>query len=180
MSLSSDDNTLAVGVPGEDSSATGINGDESSNGASASSAVYLFSRTETSWNQQAYLKASNTGDFDSFGESLVLSGDGNTLAVGAYEENSSSTGINGDESDEAAVDSGAVYVFGRAGGAWNQKAYLKAPNTNSGDELGEHIALSSDGNTLVIGAGNENSSTTGINGDESGRSAVDAGAVYFY
>jgi hypothetical protein len=44
--------------------------------------------------QYAYGKASNTDLGDVFGTSVALSGD--TLAVGAYEESSAATGVNGD------------------------------------------------------------------------------------
>ena len=46
-----------------------------------------------------YIKASNTDEFDHFGISLSLSADGNTLAVGAYHEDSNATGVNGEQSD---------------------------------------------------------------------------------
>jgi hypothetical protein len=57
--------------------------------------------------QQAYIKASNTGASNYFGYSVTISGDGNTLALGAIGESSSL---------------GAVYVFVQAGTAWSQQA----------------------------------------------------------
>jgi len=88
VALSGDGNTLAVGAPGEDSALTGVRAGivseaTSGNGASNSGAVYVFARTGTTWLQQAYVKASNTGEGDNFGNSVALSGDGNMLAVGA-------------------------------------------------------------------------------------------------
>ena len=56
-------------------------------------AVYVFSRSDTTWTQQAYVKASNTDAGDDFGYSVSLSSDGNTLAVGAKHEDSNATGI---------------------------------------------------------------------------------------
>lgn len=58
-----------------------------------------------------YLKASNTGAGDLFGGSVALSADGNTLAVGAFDEDSAETGTAGTGADNSAPDSGAVYVF---------------------------------------------------------------------
>jgi hypothetical protein len=58
-------NTLAVGAPREASAAVGIGGDESNNQASGAGAVYVFVRQGTTWTQQAYIKASNTGANDS-------------------------------------------------------------------------------------------------------------------
>ena len=59
--------------------------------------------------QQGHLKASNTGAADWFGNSLAVAGD--TLVVGARRENSAATGIDGNQADNSAPDSGAVYVF---------------------------------------------------------------------
>ena len=52
---------------------------------------------------------------------LAVSVDGSTLAVGAWWEDSVATGMNGDGTDNNAVDSGAVYVFtSDSGGVWTQ------------------------------------------------------------
>src|SRR5688572_32346517 len=84
----------------------------------------------------AYLKASNTGAGDSFGFSVSLSADGSTIAVGAMGEDSSSIGVDGDQSNDAAFGSGALYVFVRDANTWRQQAYLKASNTGASDQLG--------------------------------------------
>ena len=71
--------------------------------------------------QQAYLKASNNGgpSEDNFGRSVAVSGD--TVVVGAPQEDSSTTGVNSTP-DESAANAGAAYVFVRSGGAWTQEA----------------------------------------------------------
>jgi hypothetical protein len=128
-----------------------------------------------------YVKASNTSALSRFGAGVAVSGDGQTLAVGAPGEDSSATGIDGDQVNVGAVSSGAVYVFVRdAAGQWVQQAYVKASNTGAGDELGSEVALSDDGNTLVVGAGLEDSAATGIDGDEADDSLSSAGAVYVF
>ncbi|MGF1508705.1 MAG: FG-GAP repeat protein, partial [Myxococcota bacterium] len=99
--------TLAVGAYFEDSYATGVNGDQTRNAAVRSGAVYVFTRSNGMWRQEAYLKASNTDVGDSFGLSVALSGD--TLAVGSGDD-SDATGVNGDQTSNAAPISGAVYV----------------------------------------------------------------------
>src|SRR5690349_16496469 len=98
--------------------------------------------------QQSYIKASNTGAGDQFGWSVAVSGD--TLVVGAFAEDSSSTGVNGAQGNDAAPDSGAAYVFVRSGASWVQQAYLKASNTGANDNFGIAVAIS--GDTLVVGA----------------------------
>lgn len=166
-SVAISDDTVVVGAPNE--------GD--------GGAVYAFTRTGTNWSQQAYLKASNaeggTSRFDtadSFGVSVALSGD--TLAVGALGEDSNAIGVNGNQVDNSARNSGAVYVFTRASGAWSQQAYLKASNTGAEDQFGSTVALS--GDTLAVGANQESSNATGVNGNQTDNSAGASGAVYVF
>ena len=83
-----------------------------------------------------------------FGLSVAISGD--TLVVGAIGEDSNATGINGDQGNNSALDSGAVYVFTRSGTVWSQQAFIKASNTDGGDAFGRSVTIS--GNTLVVGA----------------------------
>ncbi len=180
VSLSADGNTLAVGAPTEDSAATGINGDQTDNSADGSGAVYVFERSAGTWEQQVYLKASNTDEQDRFGESLSISADGNVLAVAAVFEDSSATGINGNQDDNSAVRSGAVYVFTQDVGVWQQQAYLKASNAEAADGFGDAISLSADGDTLAISAVSEGSMTTSVNGDQADNSAAFSGAVYVF
>ena len=171
--------TLAVGVPLEDSAATGIDGDQRSNDSNEAGAVYVFTRDEAgTWSQQAYIKASNTDARDYFGYSVALSGD--TLVVGAPLEDSAATGINGDESDDSASSAGAAYVFARDGaGVWSQQAYIKASSTDTfGQEFGRSVAIS--GDTLAIGASDEDGASPGVNGDQDDNNAEDSGAVYVF
>ena len=125
-----------------------------------------------------YIKASNADADDWFGWSIALSGDGQTLAVGAPAEDSEAKAgdVNKDESNNASPNSGAVYVFKKTNGSWQQEAYLKASNTeqhneDSGltlpnDRFGYQIALSADGNTMAVSAIQEDSPSRGINCDE--------------
>lgn len=159
LALSNDGNTLAVGAVGEPSSATGVNGNQADTSMPGAGAMYVFTRAGNAWSQQAYVKASNTGeksDGDQFGYSVALSGDGNTLATGAISEDSAATGINGNQADNSADSAGAVYVFTRAGGAWSQQAYVKPWNTtNRGNLFGYSVGLSGSGDTLAAGSYDE-------------------------
>ncbi len=102
--------TLAVGVVGEDSQATGTGGDEADNTFSSSGAVFIFRREGSSWTQEAYLKASNTEQSDVYGfDGVALSGD--TLAVGARDEASAAVGMDGDETDNSYEKAGAFYLY---------------------------------------------------------------------
>jgi len=101
-----------VGAPSEASNAQGLNGGDN-NLAGGAGAVYLFQRdSNLGWQQQAHLKASNSGAGDNFGHALAISGDGETLAVGALKEDSSTGGINnGAMDDDSLGGSGAVYLY---------------------------------------------------------------------
>lgn len=189
VSLSIDGNTLAVGAPKEDSAARGVNDTltgQANNVDAEAGAAYVFARVNSSWQQQAYVKASNTDAGDLFGSSVALSSDGNTLAVGANIEASTALGVNDSiigQPDNTSPGAGAVYVFNRFSGAWQQQAYVKASNTEMADYFGGSVALSSDGNTLVIGAHLEDSAAVGINDTTIGQvdyNASNSGAVYLY
>lgn len=111
VSLSADGSMLAVGAHGEDSSAKGMNGDDTIDTETTAGAAYLFSDSSGSWVQQAYVKAPNTDAVDYFGWSLTLASDGSMLAVGAFDEDSNAIGINGDQTDNSASTVGAVYLY---------------------------------------------------------------------
>jgi len=180
-----DGDTIVVGATGEDSAATGVNsaapGPED-NSRSESGAAYVFRRSGTSWAQEAYLKASNTGSIDGFGRSVAISGD--IIAVSAPDEDSAATGVNGSapgQDDDSMASAGAVYVFHRSDTIWAQEAYVKASNTGASDGFGRSVALS--GNTLVVGASGEDSGATGVDAIAPGpgdNSKADSGAAYVF
>ncbi|HLG59212.1 MAG TPA: FG-GAP repeat protein [Vicinamibacterales bacterium] len=188
-SLSGDGNTLAIGAPHESGGSKGVNGDQKDNSVYGSGAVYVFTRSGATWAQQAYVKPSNPQMSADFGHVVVLSADGNTMAVSAYWEASKATGVNGDASDESIPQAGAVYMFTRTGTRWTQQAYIKASNTGEagtedkfgdGDQFGVSLTLSDDGRTLAVGAISEDGASPGINGNQADNSATSAGAVYVY
>ena len=186
--LSRDGNTMAVAAHFEASAATGVNGNQNDDSIPQAGAVYVFTRTGSTWTQQAYLKASNTGkrdegdafgDGDQFGFSLALSGDGNTVAVGAITEDSGAKQINGNQADDSAASAGAVYVFARTGSAWSQQAYVKPATIDAGDLFGFSVALSLDGNTLAAAAFNEDGSGRTINPPHDNLSG-ESGALFVF
>ena len=188
VALSDDGNTLAVSAYWESSNAKGINGNQQDESIPQAGAVYVFTRQGAAWSQQAYVKASNTGEAgtadafgegDQFGFSLALSGDGATLAVGALTEDGGVPGLNGNQADNAAASAGAVYVFTRTGRAWSQQAYVKSSNIDAGDLFGYAVALSRDGGVLAVGAFDEDGSTRQVDGPNDNR-AAGSGAAYVF
>jgi hypothetical protein len=120
-------------------------GDNTSTGV-----AYIFTRSAGAWIQQARMSVVDGVDFDYFGYSVALQGD--TAAIGAIGRNNRQ---------------GAVYIFVRINGNWQQTTRLSASDGMPGDQFGFAIAL--DGETLIVGA-NEH--------DPSG--IYNAGAAYVF
>jgi len=229
IALSQDGNTIAVGAIGEDGMSTGVNGDQASNGCyyydltatalvidiacenagryffrglANNGAAYVFTRVAQIWTQEAYLKPSTPYWNTRFGYSIDLSGDGNTLGIGAPGDASNSTTVNGDATQKVEyANTGAAYIFTRAGTTWAQEAFVKPSTltlktgmqfvnnsdnrsgfiqTDGGGEFGGDISLSRDGNTLAAGSFRESSNALGVNGDQGDTSATRAGAVFVF
>jgi hypothetical protein len=183
LALSGDGRTLAVDAPDEDGLIGGINGQQyagKENQDTSNGAIYVFVNTNGTWSQQAYIKSSNPHPNDLFGIRLTISTNGNVLAATSMLQGGGGRGLNANQQDFSAEESGAAYVFTRTGTTWTQRAYLKAPNSDAYDEFGSGIALSGDGNTLAIAAWGEDGGSAGIGGNMNDNSVRASGAVYVY
>ena len=96
-------------------------------------AAYIFTRSGTTWTQQAKLVASDAYDGGYFGHVVAL--DGDTALISGYD-------VQGDR--------GAVYVFVRSGTTWTQQAELRCSERGEMPEFGSALALS--GDTALVGA----------------------------
>lgn len=121
---------VAVAVDGDTAVAGAYEDDDAGGG---SGAAYVFTRSGTTWAQEAKLTAADAAPGDHFGWSVGL--DGDTLVVGAYDDDAGR---------------GAAYVFTRTGTTWVQQAKLTAADGTGGDALGRSVAV--DGDTVVAGA----------------------------
>ncbi len=169
-----DGDTLAVSATGEDSNATGVDGEQADNSAADAGGAYIFVRTNGVWTQQAYLKATNTGAGDSFGYRVGISGD--IAVVGAYAEDGSAAGVYGSD-DNLMPGAGAAYAYVRNDGVWSPLAYLKASNPGGDDRFGIGVAI--DGACIAAGADYEDGGAVVVDG-ESNESVSNAGAVYTF
>jgi len=172
-SVTIDGDTIAVGAVDESGDANSTSFMPNNN-AGLAGAVYIFTRNDSIWTQQHYLKASNAGDLDKFGFSVAL--DGDTLVVGASEESGNANSTASNPNNNASF-SGAVYVFLRTDSSWQQQAYIKASNAEIDDKFGTSVSLSD--NTLAVGAleeaGDVNSTMANPNNN-----SFKAGAVYIF
>ncbi|MGI9256961.1 MAG: fibronectin type III domain-containing protein, partial [Salinispira sp.] len=124
----------SVAVDG-DTAIVGAYGDESSTGS-----AYVFTRSGSTWTQQPKLTADDGAGSDYFGYSVAVHGD--TAIVGAWGDDSST---------------GSAYVFTRSGSAWTQQPKLTASDKLTSDRFGTSVAV--DGNTAIVGAYRDESST---------------------
>jgi hypothetical protein len=99
-------------------------------------AAYVFVRSGTSWTQQAELSAGDAVQYENFGYSVALAGDGSMALVGAV-----GAGIGG-----------AAYVFVRSGTSWTKQAELTASDGAQGDGFGDSVEFSGDGSAALVGA----------------------------
>ncbi|MEN0038845.1 MAG: hypothetical protein AAGC78_17340 [Cellvibrio sp.] len=202
VDLSGDGNTLAIGAKGDAGGTLNtddpkkIDRDQVQEIAKSvgNGSTYVFSRTGSTWAQQAYLRPSTITSGGEFGGDVALSLDGNTLAVGSFREASNAKGINGDQGDTSLERAGAVFVFKRDNAGWSQQSYVKASNTDSDDRFGLNVAISGDGKTMAVGAHRESgrgyaaassgASTSSVSSsgvlDQNDNSATAAGAVYLF
>ena len=126
---------------------------------------------------------SNTEEGDNFGHAVAINSDGTTIAVTARFEGSSATGIDGDETDNTSRNSGALYIFDKDENnsfIWNQAAYIKASNSQAEDFFGTSVAISDDGNTVVVGAESEDGGSNGLSFDLLNNEISKSGAAYVF
>ena len=167
------DNRIVVGANGESSNGSS----QSDNSATAAGAAYIFEGSGSTWNQVAYLKASNAEEQDWFGYSVAVYGD--MALVGAIWEDSDANGLDGDQIDNSAWDAGAAYAFYRTGsGTWGQVRYIKASNSDTNDHFGQSVSIAS--LAAAIGAPNESSSARVPNGNQADNSSAASGAAYLF
>jgi hypothetical protein len=121
-----------------------------------------------------------------FGSSLALNGDGTILAVGSPGESADEIGVDGRADAPLTLPGvGAVDVLTRQPDAgWSQatKHYIKPVVADDGDQFGIAVGLSDDGNTMVVGANDEDGNGTNINGNNNpgNDSVADSGAAYLF
>lgn len=136
IAIAGDGSTVAVGaVEGEATSARGT--------------VHLFAWRDGQWSPASRLEAAKPMAGDGFGQSLAFSVDGRTLAVGARPAPAS--GIV--PALAPAVMSGAVHVFAQGAGGWEPVARMLAADAAPGPLAATEVALSADGQRLVVGLG---------------------------
>ena len=123
VDVSNDGNIIIVGHPLDDVGGT--------NAGSA----YIFTRSGSTWTQQAKLAASNATGGNQFGNSVAISGDGGTVIIGAYAKSSGT---------------GSAYIFTGSGSSWTQRAEIAASDAATGQTFASSVTIDKDGNTAAV------------------------------
>jgi hypothetical protein len=135
VALSGDGNTAIVGGPYDNAGLSDVFGP---------GAAWVYTRTTGGvWSQEARLVATDAIGRAGQGQSVSLSGDGNTAIVGGPDDNSPSG-------------PGAAWVFTRTGGVWSQEAKLVGTGA-IGPAFQGSVSLSGDGNTAIVGGSRDDS-----------------------
>jgi hypothetical protein len=127
VSLSGDGNTAIVGGNSDD----------------GFGAAWVFTRSEGVWSQQGpkLVGTGAIGPSTQQGQSVSLSGDGNSAIVGGIVDNDLI---------------GAAWVFRRSAGVWSQQAKLVGTGAVGQANQGGSVSLSGDGNTAIVGGDADN------------------------
>ena len=130
VSVSADGSTIAVGASGDDDKGRD------------SGSVYIYKKQiNGTYLQTQKLLTSDGKNYECFGNSVSVSADGSTIAVGAF--------LDGSIRSKA----GSVYIFTKqANGDYLQAQKLVASDGFNEDEFGKSVSVSGDGSIVVIGA----------------------------
>lgn len=142
VAISSNGNVIAVGSPDDDDNGEG------------SGSLYVFQWSGSDWKEKKII-ASDGEEMDRFGECVSISGDGQTVVVGAPRV------------DDNGISSGAVYVYRKSGISWLETK-ITALGGKRDDNFGQDTAVSHSGNRIIVGTPGD---------DIIGK---DAGSLYVY
>ena len=156
VSINSDATYVIISAYQEDGGA----GDPAGNAGAA----YVFSRSGSTWSQQAILRASDAQASDAFGYDVAISGDGSYAIVTAYTEDGGAA--------DPLSNAGAAYVFSRSGSTWTQQAKITASDAQASDIFGNSVSINSDGSYVIVGAYGEDGGA--------GDPISNAGAAYVF
>ncbi len=205
VAISADASTILVGAPGADVRfSVGNQMDRGSNAGAA----FVFRASGGRTQRPAFFTSQPAGAGTRFGTSVAVSADGSIIAVGVPRDNERAFGVTAvpSQRDDQEMQAGAVSVLRRLEADWRSFTdprglqpitnYVKASNVEAGDLFGSALALSSDAQTLVVGAPGEDGNGTNfdaalkpfdannnqlvIDAKQSDNSATRAGAAYLY
>jgi len=129
VSISSDGSYVIIGTQYADNGGTYDAG-----------AAYVFTRSGSTWTQQAKLVASDAASSANFGFSVSINSDATYAAVGAWGE------------DTASLNAGAAYIFTRSGSTWSQQQKIVSSDLQTSDGFGRAVSINPDGSYVIVGS----------------------------
>ncbi len=114
-------------------------------------AAWIFTLNNGIWAQQGSKLVGTASDGQAYqGNSVSISGDGNTVVIGGFADNKIPYGFD-------FVADGAAWIFTRNNGNWTQQGSKLVGTGADGKAFqGSSVSISLDGNTVVIGGSNDN------------------------
>ena len=100
--------------------------------------VFIYTRSGSTWTQQAFISPSDGAASDNFGWHISMNGAGDRIFV------------NSKYDDDGGSSSGSVYVFTRSGSTWTQAAKLTKATPVASNYWGSHINCNETGDTFVV------------------------------
>ena len=125
---------------------------------SSAGSVYIYTYNGSSWSQQQKIEASDKAVNDYFGYSVAMNSDGTKVIVGSQYEDPDGT-----------TDAGAAYIYTYSGSSWGMETKIVASDKAADDRFGWSVAMSGDGEKVIVGAQSEDPDTI-----------TDAGSAYIY
>ena len=135
--------------------------DDDDDNGSASGSAYIFTRSGTTWTQEARITASDGEENDQFGIAVAIDAAGDRVIVGAW----------ADDDDDNGNNAGSAYIFTRSGAAWNEEDKIIASDGAPEDLFGVAVAIDAAGNRAIIGAYFDDDDDDD-NGNESGSAYI--------
>ena len=104
-------------------------------------AAYVFSRSATTWTQEAKLTAFDAATGDQFGTGVTMTFDGTKVIVGAN-----------NKANGSLTSAGAAYIYYRSGSVWALEQKLLPSDLAASDAFGFGLAITNDGTRVAIGS----------------------------
>lgn len=116
--------------------------------------VQIYTKPSTTWTLEETLSLGSPAIDDFFGDSATISDDGNSLAIGAKGRSGGA---------------GRVYFYTRSGSTWTLQQTITGTGLSANDNFGDGLAISGDGQHMLISAPGDDNSPT-----------FDSGRVYYF
>lgn len=124
----------------------GASQDETTSSLSTQGLAYIFKSGSSGWFQQQILSGSLAGSTDLFASSVSINPSGNVIVVGAIL----------DERAGGSASEGLAYVFVSSSNGWRETKVLSGSlAVNSSDNFGKSVAITSNGERIIVGANND-------------------------